>query len=1116
MRIQLLGPFQVTGPAGDPVELVGARTRVLLTALALEAGRAVSAAALTGVLWPGASPANPANALQALVSRLRSTLGRDLVAAAPQGYRLALDPGQVDALRFQQLLRGGPSAERLSAALDLWRGPALADVPGFEDTAARLESLRDSAREDLFEARIAAGRGAEVCAELAALSAAAPLRDRPRALLMRALHQAGRSAEALTVYEQGRALLADELGADPSPLLRQAHQAVLTAGQPDPTPPSSGRNPQPTVSAAPAPAPAPDPSHAAAAPPAAPRLPAQLTSFLGRDDDLAAVAEALRNTRLVTLTGPGGAGKTRLSLEAAARHHAPVRLVELAPVAHPGDLPSTLLTALQLRESLGAQRPGPHAPHPLGEAVDRIVDSLGARELLIVLDNCEHLVDAAADLSARLLAGCPGLRILATSREPLGITGEQQYPVLPLAFPTAPQHTGPQYTGPQRTGPLHTGPLHTGPQPEPVLTVEQALAFPAVRLFQERAAAVRAGFRLTAADLPPVIAVCQALDGQPLALELAAARISSLSPTQISDRLAGRFQLLTGGSRTALPRHRTLRAVVDWSWDLLEKPERSLLARMSVFSGGAELETVEQVCSSAELTADQVLDGLASLVDKSLVVHTSSGRYRLLETIKAYAAEKLAQEDGAVAATRTAHAAHFTELAETGEPRLYGPGQVDWLARFLAEHENLVSALRWSVEQGDAETAVRLVAAMGWYLWRRGERGENLPLVHAALALPADGVPLLPRTVAHGITALYSLDTNWDPEPALALMRQAMALRTELDDPFAHPLLPLLDIMDAMFSQRDWRIIGLTEALFEAPDPWVRATAHLFMGYALQNEGRPEEADEHLRNATERFEAVGDLWGQSFASAGRAELAQWRGDGAEAVRLWELAISMEEEMGVSADSADYRARLLSARRVGQPLDDRTLAAMESEAEAAMRDSSWQVVLTTRMALADAYRRLGRAERARDTMAQVVDAVGARPHAVPQMTTILRTALAQIELADGSLDLAEEQLRTAVAATVGFYDGPIMALAVQGWAELALRRGDAARAAELMGAAHTLRGMPDHSSPDVARITREASAQLGEEAFARAYERGRATPREDMFASFGVAVEGSTSAPQPGA
>ena len=1073
MRIQLLGPFQVTDPAGGPVELVGARMRVLLTALALEAGRSVSATALTEALWPdGAVPANPANALQALVSRLRSALGRDLVAAAPQGYRLALDPGQVDALRFEKLLRGQPSAEQLAAALDLWRGPALADVPGFADTAARLDSLRANAREDLFEARIAAGRGGEVVTDLDALSAAAPLRDRPRALLMRALHQAGRSADALTVYEQGRALLAEELGADPSPLLRAAHQAVLTADDPAPAPVApQGPQQQPAPTAA-----HPEPA------PTAPRLPAQLTSFLGRDSDLAAVADALLHTRLVTLTGPGGAGKTRLSLEVAGRHHAPVRLVELAPVANPGDLPSTLLAALQLRESMGAQRPSTRA-HPLGETVDRIVDSLGVRELLIVLDNCEHLVAAAADLSARLLAGCPGLRILATSREPLGITGEQQYPVLPLGFPADPQQ-------------------------DPRLTVDQALDFPAVRLFQERAAAVRPGFRLTAADLPPVLAVCRALDGQPLALELAAARIRSLSPAQISERLARRFQLLTGGSRSALPRHRTLRAVVDWSWDLLEKPERSLLARMSVFSGGAELETVEQVCASDELTTGQVMDALSSLVDRSLVVHTSSGRYRLLETIRVYAAERLAEEDGAVAATRTAHAAYFAELAETGEPHLYGPGQIPWLARFLAEHENLISALRWSVEQGDAVTAVRLVAGIGWYLWRRGERGENLPLVHTALELPADGVPLLSRTVAHGITALYSLDTNWDPEPALTMMRTAMVLRAELGDPFAHPLLPLMDIMDAMFSQEDWNIVGLAEPLFEAPDPWVRATAHLFMGYARQNEGNPELADEHLREATERFEAVGDLWGQSFSNAGRAEIAQWRGEGAEAVRLWELAISLEERMGVSADSADYRTRLLTARRVGEPLDAESLAAMEAEAEIATRDSSWSVVMMAQLALAEGYRRLGRIDEARATMAKVEAVIEGRHQALPQMTTMLHTALAQVEITDGRFDRAEELLRTAAGAAVHFYDGPVLALALQGWADLALQSGDAVRAAELLGAAHTRRGMPDLSSADVVRISRQASAELGERAYAQAYARGRATPDQELFSSFGVAVEGS--------
>ena len=1132
MRIQLLGPLQVTDTDGAPVELGGTRLRVLLAALALEAGRPVSVSSLTGTVWPDdEQPGNPGNALQALVSRLRAVLGRDLVLATPTGYRLALDPAEVDVHRFAALLRGPrPTPEQLAEALALWRGPALADVPGFPEAAARLDALRTNAREDLFEARIAAGAGPQLLGELHALTAGAPLRDRPRALLMHALHQAGRTAEALAVYEEARAVLAEELGTDPSPLLRAAHLAILTTDPAEPAgsagqPGAPGGSGEPAgrswAAGTPAPADAlesnssagatrypgsavpvgaaetvqpsgpagaagpagtapPLPGTAAAGPGSVPltqSLPAALTSFLGREPDLAAVRAALTTARLVTLIGPGGTGKTRLALEAAGRVEAlPVRLVELAPLTDPADLPSTVLVALGLRESAAAQR-NTVLPHPVAEATERIVAALGTRPLLVVLDNCEHLIEGAAVLAARLLAGCPGLRILATSREPLGINGEQLHHVPPLGFPADPLRDG-------------------------ALTVDQADAYPAVRLFADRAAAVRPGYRPSPDDLPAVLRICRALDGQPLAIELAAARMRTLTPQQIDQRLARRFHLLTGGSRAALPRQRTLRAVVDWSWDLLDKPERSLLARMSVFAGGAELETVEQVCANEELASDEVMDALAALVDKSLVVRTASGRHRLLETIRVYAAEKLDDGD-ATEATRDAHAGYFLALAEEGEPRLYSTGQVAWLARFKAEHENLISALRWSVEQRDAVTAQRLVAAVGWYLWRRGERGENLPLVHQALDLPDADVPILTRAIARGITALYSLDTTWELPSTLELMRTSIALRAQLDDPDAHPLLPMLDIMSSMFEQKDWRVGVLAERLFEARDPWVRAVARMFMGYSMQNSGRADEAESYLIEAGERFREVGDLWGRSFAVAGLADYAQWRGDTAEAVRLWELAIDYEKQLGISADSDDYRARLTTARSMGPTVSPETIVQLEREAAAAVEAGTWTVVIATHCTLAEAYRRTGRPEEGRRVLAEAGRLVSRVSGGVPQIQSLLLSATGYVEAACGNFDTAADHHRRALEAAVSGYDGPVIANCLQGWADLALRRDDPVRAAELLGAAHTQRGMPDLSSADVTLITAAATAALGPDRFAAAYERGRTAPREEVVSSLGV-------------
>jgi predicted ATPase/DNA-binding SARP family transcriptional activator len=1091
MRIRLLGPLAVADADGEDVVLAGTRVRVLLAALALEAGQPVSSARLIDTLWPQEQPANPHNALQALASRLRGALGRELVAAAPTGYRLALDPEQVDLHRFEALLRGpGPAVQRLSAALALWRGPAFADLPGFADAAARLESRRETAREDLLEARLDAGEAGRadpgpLLAELHARTAEAPLRDRPRALLIHGLHRAGRGAEALAVYEQGRALLAEELGADPSPLLRQAHLAALRptpASAPAPNAdraPERGREPEPDAgigpsaeaAAAPAIEPAAEPARAAGG------LPAPLTSFLGREAELATVLAELAAARLVTLTGPGGAGKTRLALESAARSGvANVRLVELAPVGSPGDVPSAVLAALNLGLSGSTQRPT-GTPHPVAEITERIVGALGNRPLLLVLDNCEHLVDAAAELTARLLADCPGLRVLATSREPLGITGEQLHPVPPLDFPEAAYD-------------------------ERGLTLDQALRFAAVRLFADRAAAVRPSWSPTGEDLPAVLRICRTLDGQPLALELAAARMGSLSPEQIDQRLARRFHLLTGGSRTVLPRHRTLRAVVDWSWELLERPERALLTRMSVFAGGASLETVEQVCATPELPAEEVLDVLSSLVDKSLVSRTGTGRYRLLETIRVYALEKL-EASGAAEAAREAHAAYFLAFAEEGEPHLYTREQLVWFPRFLAEHDNLIAALRWAVEHDDAVTAQRLIAAVSWYLWRRGEQGRNLELTRAALAMPSEDTPPLARAVAFGVSALYSLDTTWDLPSSLRMMHIGIDLRDQLDDPFAHPVLPMLDIMTALFESRDWMVEEMATRLFDAPDPFVRATAHLFMGFSRQNSGRTDEAERYLHQAVEQFRAVGDLWGQTFCASGLADYAQWRGDLDEAMRLWRLALSFEDQLGISGESGEIHSRMIHAIGLIHGFDEQTVRVLEDQAETAMREGSWMDVIATHTALGDAYRHTGAPERSRPLLREASGLVHHRTGGAPQVQALLASALGYAEAACGDLEAAATEHRIALSAAVSATDGPIIADCLQGWADLLLRRGDPAQAARLLGAAHLRRGMPDLSSPDVARIAAAAEAALGAEGYAREYEHGRAAPRGEILTALGV-------------
>lgn len=565
MRFGILGPLEVRTDDGTPVDPGGPRPRALLTLLLLDIGHPVSTQRLTDGLYGSEPPSGAANALQSQISRLRRRLAPHTdIEAVPVGYRLAASAEAVDAHRFERLAAEGREAldagdhgqavTRLREALALWRGPALPDLPDAHAEAARFEELRLAAVQNRVEAELALGGGPGLVPELRALLAAHPLSERLYGQLMRALHAGGRPAEALTVYEEARRTLADELGADPSPELAALHLELLRGTGPDRR-----------------------------------RLPAQLTRFVGREPELTRIAALLPHTRLITLTGPGGAGKTRLAIESAAalaaraegtggpgprpplgpldspRPAPDVCFVELAPLGDGRHIAYAVLTALGVREGFRT---------PVTDSVDRLLGALEDREVLLVLDNCEHLVEEAARLVSLLLASCAGVRVLATSRESLGITGEVLVPVPPLP-------------------------------PEP-----------AVRLFLDRARAVRPGFdgHTRVAD------ICAALDGLPLAIELAAARLRTLTPDELADRLGDRFRLLSRGDRSKAPRHRTLRAVVEWSWELLDAKERELARRLTVFSGGATLEAVDAVCGMPYPE-----DVLASLVEKSLITGFAKG-----------------------------------------------------------------------------------------------------------------------------------------------------------------------------------------------------------------------------------------------------------------------------------------------------------------------------------------------------------------------------------------------------------------------------------------------------------------------------------------------------------
>jgi predicted ATPase/DNA-binding SARP family transcriptional activator len=1128
VQIALLGPLEVRADTGAPVEVGGARLRTLLILLALDPGRVVPTSRLVDRLWEDGRPAGAANALQALVSRLRRTVPDIRVESRPVGYRLVLEPDEVDARRFERLAAAGrrrlpddpaAAAGTLREALGLWRGPALADVAGAEFArapVARLTELRLAAIEDRVEADLRLGAGPSLAAELEELVAAHPLREPLIGQLMRALHAAGQPSAALTAYEQARGRLADQLGVDPSAALTALHLALLRGeplgnepvrgepvrgepprGEPVRGEPVRGEPPRgepvlaggggagsdghglpagrrpalPTRRDADRPAAGPDRSRT--------NLRTELTSFVGRRDEAGRVGSLLADARLVTLTGPGGAGKTRLAIEAARplldRTPDGVWLVELAPVTDAAEVPQAVLAALGLREQALIPRARMRSADESADPTGRLAAGLARKQLLLILDNCEHLVEAAAALADRILGECPLLRILTTSREPLGITGETLWPVPPLALP----------------------PADAG--------AATALGYASVQLLAERAAAVRPGFTVDSGNAAAMVQICRALDGMPLAIELAAARLRAMTPAQVAARLDDRFRLLTAGSRTALPRHRTLQAVVDWSWDLLDAAEQALWRRLAVFAGGATAEAAARVCAGGAVPAEQVADLLTALVDKSLLVPTGAGepRYRLLETIRVYGLDRLA-DAGEQDRLRRLHAAFFRDLAETAEPRLQTREQLHWLARLGDEHDNLHAALRGAITAGEAETAARLAGALGWYWWLRGHRAEGSELTRQALELPGE-VPAGHRALACAWAALNGFGAGQDPALVVRWLRDARAARAEVEATGAvgHPMLRLLEPFEAMFSGEDQdRALVELRARYDDPEPWLAAIARVMHAAVAGNLGRGHaEMEADCREAMDRFTAIGERWGMSLTLSVLAQLTGLRGEHADSAGYYERALALAAELGAEEDLAQAGTAL--AHELW--LLGRTARAWEVLADArrrAERVGLPESLAAVQYTEGEFARRTGDLDAARGQL-QRAAATAAAPGVARQLRAAIAGSLGSAEVAAGDLAAARLTFVEALDAAVASVDAPIVAQVLVGVADLALHTGDPARATALLGATESILGLPQPSligRPEAAAAARDA---LGEPAFTEAYRRGRDTTMQTVQALAGL-------------
>ncbi|NJP44691.1 ATP-binding protein [Actinacidiphila epipremni] len=963
MRYGILGGAEAWRDGGEAVGLAGGRLRALLTALALRPGRVVPADALIEDVWDGDPPAGAAGALQALVGRLRRAIGHDALDSVEGGYRLVAERDDIDLYRFERLADEGARALAdgdpvkasglLADALGLWRGPALADLPDPGPTAVRADALRDDTRRQRLAAELELGRAAHVLPELAELAAGHPLDEPLHALHIRALRAAGRTADALTAYETVRRALAEELGADPSPELRALHAELLNPG-PEQAAPVRPPGPRPRRLA---------PRHGNAR--------TRLTSFVGREAEIAAVGADLGRARLVTITGPGGTGKTRLSQEAgdlvADRWADGVWYAELAPVSDPRTLPEAVISSLGLRDTQlhGLTSEAMAVENKNKDPLHRLADHLAGRELLLVLDNCEHVIDAAATLAERLLADCPGVAVLATSREPLGVPGELVRPLDPL--------------------------------PDPV----------ALRLLADRGAAARPGFSVD--DDPVACAeLCHRLDGLPLAIELAAARLRSLSPRGLADRLDDRFRLLTGGSRTLLPRQQTLRAVVDWSWDLLDPAERTLLRRLAVFRGGWTLEAVEAICAdpaaedpapraphttepgtagpdttepgtaapgtaapaaphTARIHPADAAPLLASLVDKSLVLaeFTADGeRYRMLETIYEYSAERLGQS-GERPAVERRHLTYFREFARTANPKLRRAGQLAWFERLERDHENLQAALRRAVDLGDEDEALLLVLSCTWFWEVRNYVSErrHWPALVAAMGPDPFHVPPYLEPLEHGpldgrppLTEVQRVearrwvrvvqmsaaegDTEWWNDPGMVELGRAMLASYPSHLPqsarFPGILRPYAAFLTGDFDQLRVLVDETVESCRRHHQDWELAFS--LQMRAKVNNDVTEYVPTAVRDIAESrriFERLGDEWGMAETLSAEAEAAGNAGDWAHAAECCRKGIALARKIGSHQHVPVLTVRLGDAL-INAGEVDRGMAALHEGIEDATR------------------------------------------------------------------------------------------------------------------------------------------------------------------------------------
>ena len=975
VEIRVLGPFQLVMD-GRPRTVPGAGERALLARLASAPGRTLATDKLIDDLWGAVLPVDPLNALQLRASKLRRIVGSTLATVTP-GYRLDVDREQVDSGRFARFV----AERRFEEALALWRGPPLGE---FEDQewaraeARRMEELHAVAVEEHMEARLAAGEHAALVPELTRLVDSAPLRERPLGQLMLALARSGRTPDALAAYREFRRRLADELGLTPSAALRQLEGVILRG---DGSPEAPTATPRPSTN-----------------------LPAPISPLIGRATELARLPELLSRGRLVSLVGPGGSGKTRLAItaarDAAGKFRDGAWFVPLAGVTDPARIADAVADALGLSD-------------PDTVSSRRLVTAwLASRNALLVIDNCEHLADECAHFVEELLGSAEEVRIIATSREALGVPDEIQMPVPPLA---------------------------------PV---------DAVALFTMRASSVRPDSVLAGVE-EHIARICERLDGMPLAIELAAARVQTLTVPQIADRLDDRFGLLTSGPRTAESRHRTLRATVDWSYDLLSGDERRLLRRLAAFQGGWTLEAAESVC--AEGDADEFLSLLTRLVEQSLVV-VEKGRFRMLETIRAYAVERLV-EAGEDEAMLDRHTRYFTALAETAERALRGREQGVWLARLRAEDANLRLALDSARDRAghDPDGVLRLAAALGWY-WYVGRQVDGRAQLTTTLAVARGG------SAAARARALQALSLAVRPAGCIVhpsvegarAARDSLSLFQQAGELSAAALSQLLLAVEGVAGSDVEASLADVEQARETmrghEDQWGVALAN-FVEMEIRLHNGLDDAFRLGEQAASQFDSLQDVWGRSAVRLHLGYGLRLAGRLGDAAAVLHQAVALSRDVGLPNNLARSYVELGESvlHRGAAAEAEAWFAQAEEIAHDLGNDTLLALAVLGRAAAARWHRNPSLARR---LFADALDLCLAGDQA--RGVARGRVGLAAVDLDEGATASAGEHLEVALSLVKATGDTNIATVVLEQLARLAATAGDDAESMRLLDEAAALR------------------------------------------------------------